>query len=53
MLGTVYIIDVETRVEAVAFVAADPFTRAGLPERVVVTRWRSAFFNFENNMDNV
>ena len=53
MLGTVYILDVETRVEAEAFFAADPFSCAGLPERVVVTRWRNAFFNFENNMENV
>jgi len=53
MLGTFYIVDVETRAEAEAFVAADPFSRAGLPDRIVITRWRKAFFNFENNMRNL
>jgi hypothetical protein len=53
MLGTVYIIDAETREEAEAFVALDPFTKNGLPERIVTTRWRKAFFNYENNMHNL
>ncbi len=53
MTGTIYIVDVETRGEAEAFVAQDPFTLNGLPERIVATRWRKAFFNFENNMHNL
>jgi len=53
MLGTIYIVDVETRAEAEAFVAGDPFTQNGLPERVSLTRWRKAFFNFEDNMHNL
>ncbi len=53
MLGTIYIVDVETRADAEAFVAQDPFSKAGLPERIVTTRWRKAFFNFENNMHNL
>lgn len=53
MLGTIYIVDVETREEAEAFVAGDPFTRNGLPARITVTRWRKAFFNFEDNMHNL
>lgn len=53
MLGTVYIVDVEAREEAEDFVARDPFTLNGLPDRIVVTRWRKAFFNFENNMANL
>ena len=53
MLGTIYIVDVETRAEAEAFVAGDPFTKNGLPERIEITRWRKAFFNFENNMHNL
>jgi uncharacterized protein YciI len=46
--GTLYIIDTDSREEAEAFLAADPFTRAGLPELTVVSRWRKGFFNFEN-----
>jgi uncharacterized protein YciI len=53
MLGTIYIVDVETRAEAEAFVAQDPFTQNGLPGKIQITRWRKAFFNFENNMHNL
>lgn len=53
MLGTIYIVDVETRQEAEAFVAGDPFTQNGLPEKITITRWRKAFFNFEDNMHNL
>jgi len=53
MLGTIYIVDVETREEAEAFVAGDPFTQNGLPEKITITRWRKAFFNFEDNMHNL
>ena len=41
--GGVYIVDVETQKEAEAFIAADPFTRAGLFERVNIVRWRKAY----------
>lgn len=44
-LGTVYVVDTDSRDEAQAFVDADPFTRAGLPGRVVLTRWRKAIFD--------
>lgn len=43
--GSFYIVDVTTRAEAEAFIQADPFTQVGLPERVVVTRWRLAFLD--------
>ncbi len=46
--GGVLIIDVDDRAAAEAFIAEDPFTKAGLFESVTVTRWRKAFFNFEN-----
>lgn len=45
ILGTVYVVDTDRRDEAQAFVDADPFTRAGLPDRMVVTRWRKAIFD--------
>lgn len=46
--GGVYILDVDDRGQAERFIAADPFTKAGLFERVEVVRWRKAFFDFQN-----
>ncbi|MDR6180900.1 uncharacterized protein YciI [Pseudomonas sp. SORGH_AS 211] len=43
--GSVYIVDVETRAEAEAFIARDPFTSAGLPGEVRITRWRKAILD--------
>ncbi len=45
--GGVILLDVETRAEAEAFVANDPFTKAELFESVTITRWRKAFFDFQ------
>lgn len=41
--GGIYLLDLESRDEAEAFIAADPFSRVNLFERVVVTRWRQAY----------
>ena len=46
--GGILIVDTDDHAEAEAFIAGDPFAKAGLFERVTVTRWRKAFFNFEN-----
>ncbi len=46
--GGILIVDPDDRAEAEAFVAGDPFSKAGLFESVTVTRWRKAYFNFEN-----
>lgn len=43
--GGVIIVDTDDRKEAEAFIANDPFTKAGLFEKVTVTRWRKAYFN--------
>ena len=43
--GSFYIVDVETRAEAEAFVDADPFAQAGLVGRRVATRWRKAYLD--------
>ena len=43
--GGVLIVDTEERKEAERFIAEDPFTRAGLFEKITVTRWRKAFFD--------
>ena len=45
--GGILIVDTDDRAEAERFIAADPFTKAGLFEQVTVTRWRKAFFNKE------
>jgi len=39
------IVETDVREEAEAFIAGDPFTKAGLFEKVTVTRWRKAYFN--------
>ncbi|MEH3022014.1 MAG: YciI family protein [Pseudomonas oryzihabitans] len=38
--GSIYIVDVETRAEAEAFLALDPFSQVELPGEVRITRWR-------------
>lgn len=38
-IGSVFIVDVPDRAAAEAFSAADPFTRHGLFERVIITRF--------------
>lgn len=46
--GGVLIVDVEDRKAAEDFIANDPFSKAGLFQKVTVTRWRKAYFNFQN-----
>ncbi len=43
--GSVFLVDTDERKEAEAFIAGDPFSKAGLFEKVTVTRWRKAFYN--------
>ena len=43
--GSVYMVDLETRAEAEAFVNADPFAEGGLFERIVITRMRKAYLD--------
>ena len=43
--GGILIVDTDERKEAERFIAEDPFTKAGLFEKVTVTRWRKAFFD--------
>ena len=45
--GGILIVDTDERKEAERFAAEDPFTKAGLFEKVTITRWRKAFFNKE------
>jgi uncharacterized protein len=46
--GGIYILAVDDRVAAEQFISQDPLTKADLFERVVITRWRKAYFGFEN-----
>jgi uncharacterized protein len=46
--GGIYLLDVDDRNTAEQFISHDPFTQADLFERVVITRWRKAYFNFES-----
>jgi uncharacterized protein YciI len=46
-LGSAYIVDVDTRAEAEAFINADPFSKAGLFGTITITRWRKGFFDFK------
>ncbi len=43
--GGLLIVDTDDRKEAERFINDDPFTKAGLFEKVTVTRWRKAFFD--------
>ncbi len=43
--GGILIVDTDDRKEAGRFIANDPFSKAGLFEKVTVTRWRKAFFD--------
>lgn len=43
--GGVYLVDVETREEAEAYIANDPFSKVGLFSDVQIEYWRKAFFD--------
>ena len=45
--GSIFIIHTDERSEAESFLAADPFSKAGLFADAEITRWRKAFFDFE------
>ncbi len=45
--GGILIVDTDDRAAAERFIAEDPFSKAGLFEKVTVVRWRKAFFNKE------
>ena len=43
--GSLFIMNVPTRAEAEAFSAGDPFTKAGIFERITITRMRKSQWN--------
>lgn len=48
--GGFYIVDVDTRAEAEAFIAADPFALAGLFGRLQFSRWRKAYLDRKSHL---
>ena len=46
-LGSLYVVNLDSRAEAEAFVAGDPYAQGGLFERVDVVRWRKAYLGGE------
>lgn len=44
-IGSLYIVDVETREEAQSFIDGDPFTSGGLFDRIEICRWRKAYLD--------
>jgi hypothetical protein len=44
--GSIYILDVDERAAAEAFIVADPFSLAGLFASVAITRWRKGYLDF-------
>jgi uncharacterized protein YciI len=46
-VGSLLILDVETREEALALVEADPGTKAGLKHGMTILRWNKAIFGGE------
>lgn len=43
MGGGLYVVDVDTREAALAFISADPFSQVDLFENIKITRWRKAY----------
>jgi len=43
--GSFYIIDVDDRASAEAFIRNDPFSKAGLFGKVEISRWRKGFLD--------
>ncbi|MDE0595903.1 MAG: YciI family protein [Akkermansiaceae bacterium] len=49
--GGILLVDTDNREEAEEFVRNDPFSKAGLFESLMITRWRKAFFDGERLVD--
>lgn len=46
--GGIYLVDLDTREEAEAFISEDPFSQGDLFREVVVRRWRKAYLDGQN-----
>lgn len=43
--GSLYLVDVETKEEAEAYIAGDPFTQGDMFREIQIERWRKAFLD--------
>ena len=43
-IGSLLVLDVDTREEALAIIEADPATKAGLRNKITIKRWNKAIF---------
>ena len=48
--GGLYVIDVDDRAQAQAFIEADPFHAEGLFREVRITRWRKAYLDGRSHL---
>lgn len=46
--GGIYLVDLDSREDAEAFIARDPFAQGDLFREVVVRRWRKAYLDGQN-----
>ncbi len=49
--GGLYLLDVDTREHARSFIENDPFFQGDLFERVAITRWRKAYLDGRNMLN--
>ncbi|QDY70636.1 YciI family protein [Qingshengfaniella alkalisoli] len=49
--GGLYLLDVNGRAQAQSFIEQDPFFKGNLFARVVVTRWRKAYLDRRNTLN--
>jgi hypothetical protein len=47
--GSFYILAFEDRAAAEAFMASEPYVRAGICERIAFTRWRMGYFDHKRH----
>lgn len=47
VIGGLILVDVDTKAEAEAFIANDPFSQVDLFDRVELVRWRQSFLDFK------
>jgi uncharacterized protein YciI len=47
VIGGLMLVDIDSREEAEAFIANDPFTASGMFARVDIIRWRMSFLDFK------
>lgn len=52
-IGSLFLLEVDSREEAEQFVAHDPYLIGGVYESVIITRWRKGFFDHARVLQSV